>query len=176
MDPIQYFKSELLEAWRILHWHLSNTWNRGTMGNMYVIYFCFFALLRLKLSLAERVIRNLPLHDTIKPTTKLHWKMSLVLFLAEILYIWKMEKLAFRFCKKFEMSLFFVLGAVYQTTETSRNISHFPSTHIHDSLSLQLWGLSIISLPFVHAARRFYRLNCLPGGLLCMAGRKTTKL
>ena len=42
---------------------------------------------------------------------------------------------------------------------------------------------SIKSLPFVHTARRYYRLNvlvrssdCLPGGLLCLAGGKTTKL
>ena len=42
---------------------------------------------------------------------------------------------------------------------------------------------SITSLPFVHTARRYYRLNvlvrssdCLPGGLLCLAGGKTTKL
>ena len=43
--------------------------------------------------------------------------------------------------------------------------------------------VSITSLPFVHTARRYYRLNvlvrssdCLPGGLLCLAGGKTTKL
>ena len=41
----------------------------------------------------------------------------------------------------------------------------------------------ITSLPLVHTARRYYRLNvlvrssdCLPGGLLCLAGGKTTKL
>ena len=41
----------------------------------------------------------------------------------------------------------------------------------------------ITSLPFVHTARRYYRLNvlvrssdCLVGGLLCLPGGKTTKL
>ena len=42
---------------------------------------------------------------------------------------------------------------------------------------------SITSLPFVHTARRYYRLNvivrssdCLVGGSLCLPGGKTTKL
>ena len=42
---------------------------------------------------------------------------------------------------------------------------------------------SITSLPFVHTARRYYRLNvlvrstdCLPSGLICLAGGKSTKL
>ena len=41
----------------------------------------------------------------------------------------------------------------------------------------------ITSLPFVHTARRYYRLNvlvrstdCLQSGLFCLAGGKTTKL
>ena len=43
--------------------------------------------------------------------------------------------------------------------------------------------VSITSLPFVHTARRYYRLNvlvrssdCLVGGSLCLPGGKTTKL
>ena len=43
--------------------------------------------------------------------------------------------------------------------------------------------VSITSLPFVHTARRYYRLNvlvrssdCLVGELLCLPGGKTTKL
>ena len=42
---------------------------------------------------------------------------------------------------------------------------------------------SITSLPFVHTARRYYRLNvlvrstdCLQSGLFCLAGGKSTKL
>ena len=42
---------------------------------------------------------------------------------------------------------------------------------------------SITSLPFVHTARRYYRLNvlvrstdCLPSGFFCLAGGKSTKL
>ncbi len=42
---------------------------------------------------------------------------------------------------------------------------------------------SITSLPFVHTARRYYRLSvlvrssdCLPGGSRCLADEKTTKL
>ena len=41
----------------------------------------------------------------------------------------------------------------------------------------------ITSLPFVHTARRYYRLNvlvrstdCLQSGLFCLAGGKSTKL
>ena len=43
--------------------------------------------------------------------------------------------------------------------------------------------VSITSLPFVHTARRYYRLNvlvrstdCLQSGLFCLAGGKSTKL